>query len=94
MKMLAGFLRIVTSGPGLGGLGERIVLGWPSTPSPLSIVRTVRSTIRRSRPADWVSTYSTSNSIRRAQVRLFRPLTWARPVSPGRTSRRRRWNSS
>ena len=39
------------------------------------------------------STYSTSRASRSGQSRLLRPVTWARPVSPGRTSKRRRCSS-
>ena len=47
--------------------------------------------IVRSTRGDRCSTYQTSSSIRSAHGSVARPFTCAHPVSPGRTSRRRRW---
>ena len=63
------------------------------TPSLRSSTPTVRARICRSRASERCSTYQTSSSMRSLQGRLVRPCTWAQPVSPGRTSRRRRCRS-
>ena len=53
----------------------------------------IRRRIFRSTLGERCSTYQTSSSIRSAQGRVVRPLICAQPVSPGLTSRRRRWRS-
>src|SRR5262249_27753955 len=65
--------------------------GWPSAPLPARRTDAVASTIPASTTTDWVRTYSTSCSIRSDQLSALRPRTWASPVRPGRTHRRRRW---
>ena len=51
----------------------------------------MRRRMRRSSAGVRFSTYQTSSSIRSSHGIPARPLTCAQPVSPGLTSRRRRW---
>src|SRR5690606_19450983 len=58
-------------------------------PSRARTLRRVRRRILRSRAREAWSTYQTSRANFSSQVRALRPLTWAQPVRPGRTSWRR-----
>src|SRR5690606_28894320 len=63
----------------------------PSAPTPWRprTRRIVIARIFKSSRSEWWSTYQVSSSNFSSQLTLLRPITWAQPVIPGRTSWRR-----
>src|SRR5690606_19594010 len=81
---------VAPSRPDPGNSGR---VAWPSwlMPSRRATLATVAARMRRSSASDRLSTYQTSMSSCSSQPSALRPLAWAQPVRPGRTSCRRAW---